>query len=599
MARRDAAALAMPQSTIETDEQYGDYIPKWAELQAPFVSAEFATDEQYGDYVPKWAELQAPFVSTSIDTDEQYGDYVPKWAELQAPIISSVMETEPDPSQPFIDGLAPVTVGSEWRDATLRAAKLADASALTVLSPTPGSDITPLDVITIPCGDRIPEDGVVQLNELGYVDSGPSGLDNSKTVIVLNDAVIYRNEVAYGGFTVTPTPNSINGFDYAIEGFIPLGPVTIDIYIEGAEGFSASLDYTSVDLDAPVVSGLSPAPLETGVLVTKDIQLTVDDPLTGIDLTQGFISISTNAGGPWTEMWNPSGFQPGYDGVGSTRTGDLNTQVFNIDPDVDLVYFSYYHIKYEFYDNAGNVVADQYYFQIQPDDVFPIINVAYPTGGATAIAPSTNIAFNVTENYSMDIASDDPLSTIEVQINGGGWVEIFSEGTFIAGWNGPNSGYTVLDGTGSVDVVVDKEVDFDLGDVVDVRLTMRDYFENTTIETYTFYVDGGPVVTPVSPVAGATEIDINDPIILDITDEGPIDTANVLVEVRLDGVSFEAAYDGSAGGFQAGWTLASDISVIAGGYRITLQYDTELPLAATIAVRITAVDENGYPARFV
>lgn len=589
----------MPTTLITTDEHYGDNVPKWAVLQAPVVSTQFGTDEHFGSNVPKWAELQAPVASTQFDTDEHFADYVPKWAELQAPFVSSVMDTEPDPSSPFIDGLDPVTVGSEWRSATLRAAKLNSTAALTVLSPTPGSDVFPDQLITIPCGDRISEDEEVRVHEPGYTPPSPPGLDNSKTIITVNDEIIYLNGVEYGGYTVTSTPNSINGFDYGVQGFLPLGSAVIGIYIEGGKGFSATLEYTSVDEDAPVVSGLSPAHLETGVLIDKDIQLTVDDVLTGVDVTQGYISIGTSISGPWTEMWTGAGgFQPGYDGVGSTRTGDLNTQVFNIDPDANLNYFTYYHIKYEFYDVAGNIASGQYYFQIQPDDILPIINVTYPVAGGTAIAPSTNIAFNVTENYSMDIASDDPLSTIEVQINEGGWVEIFSGGVFIVGWNGPSSGYTVLDGTGSVDVTIDKEVDFDLGDVVDVRITIRDYFNNTAIETYRFYVDGGPIVNPISPLSGDSDVDVDLPIVLDITDEGPIDTADVLVEVKRDGVSFEIAYDGSAGGFQAGWTLNSTITPIAGGYRLSVAPDVEFPLLTTVTVRITAFDQNGFPARF-
>jgi hypothetical protein len=171
-------------------------------------------------------------------------------------INARTVDNEPPDSQPFINGLDPVLVGSDWQLDTLRCAKFNDVVGLPALDPAPGGVARAGDTLFIPCGDRIPEFGDVRM-EGGYTLPGPGypGLDNNRTIIIIDDRVAYMNGAAQNGYTVLSTPNLINGFDYEISGGpggkLPVGlGVTINVYLEGVESWQDSYD---IDVEDPLI----------------------------------------------------------------------------------------------------------------------------------------------------------------------------------------------------------------------------------------------------------------------------------------------------------------------------------------------------------
>jgi hypothetical protein len=169
--------------------------------------------------------------------------------------LRSEIETEPTRSQPFIDSLAPVTVGSDWREATLRAAKFDDNVVLPFLYPQPGALIPGSADFYIPCGDRIPEFGDILVDGNYTLPAGYPGLDNDKTIILYDTTLVYMNGTAFGGWSVLSDPNLINGFNYTVSppGLLTGGAHTLSVHLEGVESFDVEIafDIESIPVDVP------------------------------------------------------------------------------------------------------------------------------------------------------------------------------------------------------------------------------------------------------------------------------------------------------------------------------------------------------------
>jgi hypothetical protein len=229
---------------------------------------------------PNWHTLgQAP---TPVLTTRQYKVVDPNWQTL-GPAPTPVLSPKELRSTPFIDTLAPVTVGSEWRKAVLDAAKVHNFSDLTALNPAPSATISAGNTITIPCGDRIPDRAHVALD--GSFSSTP-GLIDARTRLYNNGTNVYKDGNQQNGWTVTKTANAIQGYDYVLTGpggLLPLGVNTMRVYLEGVRTFDTTYTFTAADLDAPYIANLDPFNGETNVPLDKVISFDLLDDVAGVD----------------------------------------------------------------------------------------------------------------------------------------------------------------------------------------------------------------------------------------------------------------------------------------------------------------------------
>ena len=111
--------------SIQAVDQGGSVPPRWRELHTEAIRPQIFLTDQGGYTVPLWRELHTEAVRPVVVSVDQGGYTAPRWREL-GPSVRPIVVSEPYPSQPFIDGLTPVLVGSDWRLAVLRAAKLDD-----------------------------------------------------------------------------------------------------------------------------------------------------------------------------------------------------------------------------------------------------------------------------------------------------------------------------------------------------------------------------------------------------------------------------------------------------------------------------------------
>jgi hypothetical protein len=173
------------------------------------------------------------------------------------PIPRPELEVEPPPSQPFIDSLAPVTVGSDWRTATLLAAKFIDVAALPlpVLFPQPAAVIPSTSSFLVPCGDRIPEFGDILVDGPYTLPADYPGLDDDRTIIMYDTTLVYINGGAQSGWVVLADPNVLNGFDYTLTppGMMTGGSHTLSVHLEGVESFDVDIvfDVLADPVDVP------------------------------------------------------------------------------------------------------------------------------------------------------------------------------------------------------------------------------------------------------------------------------------------------------------------------------------------------------------
>ena len=218
----------------------------------------------------------------------------PLGLELDATELQPTFTTEPRRSQPFIDSLTPVTVGSDWRDYVMRAAKLDDTATLPVLVPQPGAVLSPLDTISIPCGDRIPEFADARSNPLGYTPpAGVPGLLDDRTIILFDSTAVYMNSAPLNGWGVASVANLINGFNYTLTapaGVLPIGSHTLSVYLEGVESFQDLIAFDVSDLTGPVITAVDPVENATDVGKTDPIKIRITDDI-GVTLSSIVISV--------------------------------------------------------------------------------------------------------------------------------------------------------------------------------------------------------------------------------------------------------------------------------------------------------------------
>lgn len=124
--------------------------------------------------------------------------------------------------------------------------------------------------------------------------------------------------------------------------------------LELAEGLGDETD--------PFLSDLDPADGATGVLVTANILLTINDTFPGVDLVSVIIQIDTGSGYETVYDGDSGGFQTGYSG---TVTPNGLAYDFEIDPDDDLPFDASITVRVLADDYDANGIDETYDFSTE------------------------------------------------------------------------------------------------------------------------------------------------------------------------------------------------------------------------------------------
>lgn len=98
-----------------------------------------------------------------------------------------------------------------------------------------------------------------------------------------------------------------------------------------------------------------------------------------------------------------------------------------------------------------------------------------------------------------------------------------------------------------------------------------------------------PVVTFVSPPEG-TQVEVNDALVFDVTDETELGRVLVVLYIAAT-ADQELAFDGTS--FTARYLALSSVTPISGGLRFSLRRTGGWTAATNITVRVFAVDGSG------
>lgn len=245
------------------------------------------------------------------------------------------------------------------------------------------------------------------------------------------------------------------------------------------------------------------------------------------------------------------------------------------------------------YDNpwvgAPNPLDTTLSFRVE-DYQAPQITSQFPIG--TGIDENSLISFRLTDTGESGV----DLSLVDVTVNGQGAV---SGGVFQPGWTGTNSAITA-NGFNGYDVVIDKVDPWDTYEWYTVSVTARDNENNLLTAGWTFQSRDwlGPLVVPVDPVSGQSNVDVETHIIIDVYDERGVKSNSILVRFD-DGGGFITAFEqGGVPEFKGGFNGPnSSISTISGGYRIVIDLQSDLDFGTTYYVEVTALDPDDNPER--
>lgn len=539
-----------------------------------------------------WQRLQTTTLKTAdslvSDVDERVFTDA-SWQRLQTTTLKTAdsLISDEEASKPFIDGLDPCTIGSAYRNAALAAAKINTHNVLATLSPVPESTEAPTSDIVIPCGDRIPE-WHTTLVDLSATPLAPAAitLDDARTIILVNDVLVYREGVAQNGWSVGKVANSINGYDYTLTGpggLLPLGSVGVWVHLEGVRVYEASYDFTVAEGDPPYLENQDPAPDETGVSNTKLVELDILDAASGVDLT----TVEITVGGSVAYQGSTDTFYAPFNGASSAWTeiteGPPYGYHFVIHNTSLWVSHASITVGVAAEDNTGNPLYDTYTFYIE-DYVDPTILNTLPTG--TGIAKDTPVTFEIREEVG---GSEVNASSLDVQIAG---VDAIIDGVFqtAAGFTGtltPN----IYDG---YDVVINHN-DFPSATSITVYVYVEDNDGNDATANWSFTTEDyvGPTLIIVTPGAGAINVEESSSISFKLADDTNVELVSVVIELDR-GHGYELVYNLEA--FQAGWGgPGSSVTVDASinGYLFVIDPEVDLPIDSRIALRVAATDSTG------
>lgn len=357
------------------------------------------------------------------------------------------------------------------------------------------------------------------------------------------------------------------------------------IEMHGFFGNDSGMQGERIDVSAPYVDNEDPAPLASGVLRAKILSFDVLDAEDQVDLT----TVQIWVGGALAYSGLTDTFFAPYDAVGSARTPTINGHTFEIQKTSDWASYDNIPIRVYAEDLAHFTLDVTWTFRIE-DYELPVIDTNSPTG--TGVDKQALIAFSTKDVGGSGVVQ----SSIQVTVQGIGAVV---NGLFQPGFQGVSSAITA-NGSNGYDVVVDREADHPSSGTVNVSASAQDVEGNTGVLSWSFTVvdHAGPLVIPLDPFNGETEVLVDTDITFEVGDDSGVDLDTIIVEVD-PGTGFETAFVyADLVQFKPGWTgPRSAVTTVIGVTTIVIDKETELDVGQVVQVRVTAKDIHGNPAR--
>jgi hypothetical protein len=351
-------------------------------------------------------------------------------------------------------------------------------------------------------------------------------------------------------------------------------------------------NYILPDLFPPELQNQDPAPTSMGQDRNTVIEFDLVDDESSVNLSTVLIYVE----GALAYRGDLDTFISPFTGGLSARTVIPYGHHFVLDKQQSPYKYGSYasvSVRVVAYDNpyvgTPNLLDETYSFHIE-DYLAPVISAQDPIG--TGADENSHISFRLSDTGESGV----DLSTLDVTVNGQGAI---SGGTFQPGWNGTSSSI-IANGFNGYDVVIDKTSSYGTYEWYTVTVAVRDNENNLLNSSWTFQTRDwlGPLVVPVDPVSGQSNVDVETNIIIDIYDERGVKSNSILIRFD-DGGGFITAFEqGGTPQFKGGFNGPnSSITTIPGGYRIVMDLLSDLDYGTTYYVEVTALDPDNNPER--
>lgn len=318
-----------------------------------------------------------------------------------------------------------------------------------------------------------------------------------------------------------------------------------------------SWSFRTADVDAPVITAVSPVAGGVGVSVGTSIVFTVEDAVGADELT-----IDVDIAGVPAIV--DGVFQAGFSGTIVTA---LPITTVTITPAAPFASYQTVNVSAYAEDTSGNPASLSWSF-VCADITAPTIDNQIPAAGATSVPPNTAIFAR-----ALDGGSGVNPTSIYVAVNADAAVV---GGVYQTGFFG-----SIDPIAGGYEIHVHRTALFNSFEVVQVSCDVTDNAGNTASSFWQFQIldDIAPSISNQAPAAGAIDIPISSSVSFHATDmQSGIDDESVQVTIN----SQPAIVDGVV---QAGFT--GSLAPILNGYHVTV---TPTALFATLAPVSVSVD---------
>jgi hypothetical protein len=337
--------------------------------------------------------------------------------------------------------------------------------------------------------------------------------------------------------------------------------------------------YTIADVQNPIISDRVPDDSQVEVALDSDIEFNITDTKTGVDMTMlsvyvdGIPAISEGI------------IQSGWNGTSSGIESIVDGYHVVLDPtgSRSFIYNQIHSVTVDGYDHALNHVHSVYSFATIADLNIPSISNTNPSPFEDELPVATDITFDITDGVS-----GVDMTRLNVYVNG---IYAITDGIIKYPFSDTNSRILpVLDG---YRIVLDKFVDFDYHETVEVQIDGYDYADNHLYYDYWFItkVDvNGPTITPTNPIGSHGDYERDTDIVLIITDdETGVDLESV--DITIDGsLSMENGEFIPGSGFDGGYGY---ILQLVDGYEIKFDPVDLFPPSYDVRIIVDGYDFVG------
>lgn len=401
-----------------------------------------------------------------------------------------------------------------------------------------------------------------------YVDNNPAVLDGIVQPEYAGPSYGFSEITDGYKFTLDPVVD----FDYNQQ-----ITVTIDGYdFSGNHEYFEYYFYTNADVDPPVISGRIPDAGEIEVAINSDVEFTITDAVTGVDMTITTVHVD---GIP---ALIDSVIQPGWNGSSSGIETVVDGYRIVLDPvgAQEFMYNQLHSVAIDGYDNAFNHVSEVYTFATIIDANEPLLSNFNPVTSAVEVSITTDVSFDITDTISgVDMTRLMVYIDNELAVDRGIIQDQFLD---------VNGGITTI--ADGYTVTLDALVNFGYFEIHSITIDGYDYTDNHASYVYSFTTKDdvdGPIITPISPVHSVGNYDRDTNIVIHITDSETgtdLNYINVTIDNKL---AMENGVFVPGSGFDG---PLSEAVVIEDGYQITFDPATTLEPSYTVPVIVDGYD---------